>query len=212
MRLTRTRLIVLVLAAAVAVIGVVYARRSAVQRVEPREQKSAVAQQDAPASAYADPGSCASCHEQIAETYSRTGMARSFSKLRLSQPVADFTTRNHLFHEASGRHYAMVERGGRFYQRRHEGGFDGKDTNIFELEPDYVVGSGNHARTLLHRTADGRLLEMPVSWYAERGGYWAMSPGYDRPAHMDFRRLINEDCMSCHNGYPRGGVRDEGNG
>ena len=35
-------------------------------------------------------------------------------------------------------------------------------------------------------------------------GFWAMSPGYDRPAHPDFRRLINTDCMACHNGYPRG--------
>ena len=57
---------------------------------------------------------------------------------------------------------------------------------------------------------------MPVSWYAERGvrrladtaiasatqGYWAMSPGYDRPAHLDFRRVIDAGCMSCHNGYP----------
>lgn len=204
MRFTPTRLIVLSLAAAVAVIGGVYAWRWSSQHM--------TAQQDASVAAYADPAVCASCHDQIAGTYSRTGMARSFSKLRAAQPVGDFTTHNRIYHDASGRHYTMVERDGIFYQRRHEVGFDGKDTNVFELKADYVVGSGNHARTLLHRTADGRLLEMPVSWYSERGGYWAMSPGYDRPAHLDFRRLINEDCMSCHNGYARGGVRDDGNG
>ena len=54
---------------------------------------------------------------------------------------------------------------------------------------------------------DGRLVQLPVSWYAERGGYWAMSPGYDRPAHLDFRRVIDAGCMSCHNGYPRAPVR-----
>jgi hypothetical protein len=32
--------------------------------------------------------------------------------------------------------------------------------------------------------------------------YWAMSPGYDQPAHLDFRRVIDAGCMSCHNGYP----------
>ena len=69
--------------------------------------------------------------------------------------------------------------------------------------PHYVIGSGNHARTFLHRNADGRLVQMPVSWYAEREGYWAMSPGYDRPAHLDFRRVVDAGCMSCHNGYPR---------
>ena len=71
-----------------------------------------------------------------------------------------------------------------------------------------VVGSGNHARTFLHSSADGRLVQLPVSWYAERGGYWAMSPGYDRAAHMDFRRVVDTGCMSCHNGYPRGPVDD----
>ena len=58
----------------------------------------------------------------------------------------------------------------------------------------------------------GALIELPVSWYTERQGFWAMSPGYDRPAHPDFRRLINTECMACHNGYPRGSVEDAGNG
>src|SRR5439155_2302859 len=61
---------------------------------------------------------------------------------------------------------------------------------------------GNHARTFLHRNAQGRLIELPVSWYAEKGGTWAMSPGYDRPRHQDFRRAISYECMFCHNAYP----------
>ena len=96
----------------------------------------------------------------------------------------------------------MSERDGKLFQRRHQIGFGGQETNALELEADYVVGPGNHARTFLHRNADGRLVQLPVSWYAERGGYWAMSPGYDRPAHLDFRRVIDAGCMSCHNGYP----------
>ena len=55
-------------------------------------------------------------------------------------------------------------------------------------------------------------MQLPLSWYAERGGSWAMSPGYDRPAHLDFRRVIDDGCMSCHNGYPRDPVRDDGTG
>ena len=72
--------------------------------------------------------------------------------------IADFKTRNRLQHAPSGRHYAMLERGGALVQRRHEIGFDGKETNVVELEAGYVVGSGNHAQTFLHRKADGRLL------------------------------------------------------
>ena len=125
--------------------------------------------------------------------------------------LADFSNRNRLHHVLSNRHYTLVERDGRFYQRRHEVGIDGQPANVLELEAHYVIGSGNHARTFIHRAPDGRLRQLPVTWYTEQGGYWAMSPGYDRPAHLDFRRLIVEDCMSCHNAYP-GGVRNDGNG
>jgi tetratricopeptide (TPR) repeat protein len=49
---------------------------------------------------------------------------------------------------------------------------------------------------------------LPVSWYAENGGAWAMSPGYDRADHQDFRWAIGNDGMSCHNGYPAGETAD----
>ncbi len=198
---------IVVLLAAVAVIGTVYTRWTPPQVQQPRVVEAG---REAGPGAYADPASCAVCHDEIARTYSLTGMARSFAKLRPG--LAESLGSDRLHHAASDRHYTMVARDGRFYQRRHDIGFDGKEANMVELEATHVVGSGSHARTLLHRGADGRLRELPVSWYAERGGYWAMSPGYDRPAHLDFRRLIMEDCMSCHNGYPRAAVQDDGNG
>ncbi len=209
MRLTPKQLIAAVLAFAAVVTGAVYIGRSIVQRGQ-SEFRSPDSTRDAASAAYAAPGACAACHGQIASTYSRTGMGRSFSKVRPA--TAQLAANSRLYHEASGRHYAMLERDGKLYQRRHEIGVDGQETNAVEFEAHYVVGSGNHARTFLHKQPDGRLLEMPVSWYAERGGFWAMSPGYDRPDHRDFRRLINEDCMSCHNGYPRGAVANDGNG
>jgi Tfp pilus assembly protein PilF len=200
-----------VIVASLAVIGSALAIRwtTSAARVASRSE---VGGANVSSDGYAVAASCAECHAEIARTYLLTGMGRSFAKLGPSaKNFADFAESNQLHHVASNRHYTMLERDGRFYQRRHTIGFDGKESNVLEIEAHYVVGSGNHARTFLHRSADGRLREMPVSWYAERGGYWAMSPGYDRPAHLDFRRLIAEDCMSCHNGYPRN-VQDEGNG
>lgn len=151
-------------------------------------------------------------------------MARSLSAVRVNgedppeggpdngKSVPDFVAKNRIYHAASDRHYTMLARGGTLLQRRHQIGFEGKETNIVELAADYVIGSGNHARTFVHREPDDRLMQLPVSWYADRGGQWAMSPGYDRPAHLDFRRVIDEGCMSCHNGYPRGEVQDDGTG
>ncbi|HUQ90756.1 MAG TPA: tetratricopeptide repeat protein [Bryobacteraceae bacterium] len=151
---------------------------------------------------YLDSAVCAGCHSQIAEKYRRTGMGRSFYRIGSQSVVEDFQGRNTYYHQASDRHYTMVQRGGRYYQRRHQIGSGGREQNVAEKEIHYVLGSGNHARTYLHETADGQLLQLPVGWYSERGGFWAMNPGYDRPDHMDFRRKIDRECFFCHNAYP----------
>jgi tetratricopeptide (TPR) repeat protein len=193
----------LLLVAGASILALMYARRAS----QPSTPHPAVADTN-PAAAYINPSVCASCHEQIARTYSLTGMARAFSKVS----GTTFKTPSRVYHKASDRYYTMVERDGKFYQRRHQIGFDGSETNVLELEAHYVIGSGNHAQTFLHRNPDGRLVQMPVSWYAERGGYWAMSPGYDRSAHLDFRRPIDAGCMTCHNGYPTAPIEDDGGG
>ena len=153
-------------------------------------------------SGYVDSAACGACHSEIVKTYRLTGMGRSLYRPRPENTVEDYQVRNTFYHRRSERYYTMLQRSGKFYQRRHQIGFRGQKTNIVEDEVDFVIGSGNHARTYLHRTAEGKLVELPVSWYAENDGYWAMSPGYDRPDHQDFRRAIPYDCMFCHNAYP----------
>jgi len=151
---------------------------------------------------YADPATCARCHAAIAKTYRQTGMGRSFHPVNAGDRIEDFKTHNTLYNQASDRYYTMVERDGKLYEQRHQIGFAGRETNRDEKQIDYVIGSGNHSRTYLHRTGEGKLVELPVSWYSEMGGYWEMSPGYDRPDQQDFRRPIGFECMSCHNAYP----------
>jgi predicted CXXCH cytochrome family protein len=153
---------------------------------------------------YVDGSVCASCHQDIAETYRKTGMGRSFFIPTAANVVEDYAHANTVFHQPSGLRYAMVERNGEFFERRSQAGFDGKETNVMEERIDYVIGSGNHSRSYLHRAPDGQLIELPVSWYSGGSGYWAMSPGYDWKGQKDFRRAITAECMFCHNGYPDG--------
>ncbi len=154
-------------------------------------------------SGYLEPKACAGCHQQIYDAYQRTGMGRSFHRLSQVAVEEDFSRNNTYYHEASDQHFTMYQRDGRFYQRRHQIGPDGRETNIVEMEINFVLGSGNHARTYLHQTADGQLLELPLAWYSDKGGAWAMNPGYDRADHMDFRRKLDRECFFCHNAYPR---------
>ena len=145
---------------------------------------------------------CAGCHADIWRAWRRTGMAHSLYRPGPENTVEDYTHGNSFHHAASDIWFAMIQRDGRYFQRQWQIGFDGRETNVVEKEIEYVMGSGNHARTYLHRQPDNTLVELPLSWYAENGGTWAMSPGYDRPDHQGFRRQITYDCMFCHNAYP----------
>ena len=147
---------------------------------------------------YVDSAVCADCHPTIAETYARTGMGRSFSRPSTNNTVTGVT----YYHKPSDSYFTMVERDGRFYQRRYQTGFDGNPANSFEKEIQFVLGSGNHARTYLHRTSRNTLVELPLGWYAEEKGTLAMNPGYDRPDHPGFTRAVTYGCMFCHNGIP----------
>ncbi len=146
---------------------------------------------------------CAACHREIWESYQRTGMGRSFYKPTAGKMVEDWAEKNSYFHEPSRSYFQMLLRGGQFFQRRHQLDAQGREINVMEKRVDYVLGSGNHARTYLHRTQQNQLVELPLGWYAEKGGYWAMNPGYDRADHAGFRRPITYDCMFCHNSYPK---------
>jgi predicted CXXCH cytochrome family protein len=156
---------------------------------------------------YADPALCGQCHGDIAATYAKTGMGRSFRRVLSDKDAAkdiDWPASGKpWYHAASDTYFDMVERDGSWYQRRWQIGFDGKQTNADEKRADYVLGSGNHARTWLHLTEKNTLQELPLGWYAEKGGYWAMNPGYDRPDYAGSVRPIYYECMGCHNGYPK---------
>jgi predicted CXXCH cytochrome family protein len=152
---------------------------------------------------YANPKLCAGCHADIARTYRQNGMGRSFAAPRPEILIEDFTKNNTYYHPASDTSFQMLNRNGVLVQRRYQIGFDKKETNVDEKRIDYIVGSGNHMRTYVHRNADGTLLELPLAWYAEKGGYWAMNPGYDTADYPYSRRLIAYDCMFCHNAYPK---------
>ncbi|MGA3189131.1 MAG: tetratricopeptide repeat protein [Bryobacteraceae bacterium] len=140
---------------------------------------------------------CEGCHANVAQTYRKTGMAQSFYR---PKPEA---ASDAYYHKASDIYYLNLQRDGRYFQRQYQIGFDGKQTNVKDTQIDFVLGSGNHARAYLHRNPNNTLALLPLGWYADKGGTWAMNPGYDRPDHQALRRNVTYDCMFCHNAYPQ---------
>jgi tetratricopeptide (TPR) repeat protein len=140
---------------------------------------------------------CAGCHMNIYERYGHTGMARAF----YAPSPESFPNFRPYFHRPSGTWFQMVAKDGAYYQRVWQIGYSGKQENFSEWKIDYVMGSGNHVRSYLHRTIRNTLIELPLAWYAEKGGYWAMNPGFDNE-DPTARRNVGYECMFCHNGYP----------
>ncbi len=127
-------------------------------------------------------------------------MARSFQPAAASSLSSRLQSLN-LDHQPSGQHFTARRTDGRYSVRRTGTTRREQTVGAFEQGVDYVIGSGDHAANFLHRTADGQLIELPVTWYTSEGS-WGMSPGYDRPDHLGFSRAITYRCLFCHNAYP----------
>ncbi len=123
-------------------------------------------------------------------------MGRSFG-------VARTIRKGTVWHEPSGQRFTIsYSNPNQPHIRRSQPQPDGSETNAFETDIQYFFGSGNHAQSYVSQGRNGELVQLPVTWYGERGGYWAMSPAYDRPDHSGFSRKISYRCMFCHNAYP----------
>src|SRR4051794_6467575 len=102
---------------------------------------------------FVDAKTCAGCHPAQAKTYAQTGMGQSFRKATATEIEKMTGT---YVHAPSDRTYQLAKRGDGFVMRRFQLA-GGQETNVIEESIDYVVGSGHHARTFLHRTENNRL-------------------------------------------------------
>lgn len=147
---------------------------------------------------YLDDRACATCHQEIATSFSSLGMGRSFYR-PFEQPVVE--SPEPFLHAPSGRWYRMEIQEGSYRFHRHELDDEGKPIHAVEFPVAWILGSGNHARTYLAATPEGQLIQLPLAWYGQTRR-WGMAPGFDGPRHIGVQRMVRRSCMACHNGYP----------
>ncbi len=156
------------------------------------------------AAGYVDDRVCGRCHADLARSYREVAMAQSFYRPSAEKAVEDFSTP--FRHGPSQRIYQMRRQGDRYTFRRHQLDEQGREINVFEVDVDWILGSGKHARTYLYRTPQGELYQLPLAWYADDGhgqpARWGIAPGYDQPHHEGVLRRVQRECMFCHNAYP----------
>lgn len=147
---------------------------------------------------YVDEQSCALCHPKIAASYREKGMARAFRRPRPEADIEDFGAP--FTHAPSRSNFQITRRGDRLIFRRWQTDAAGQPINVFEQPVDWILGSGDHARTYLYRTG-GEIYQLPLAWYSQTRS-WGMAPGFDRPDHDGVLRRVRRECLFCHTSYP----------
>src|SRR3954447_7133261 len=81
-------------------------------------EQAAVPHTDVQAAGYVDSKVCTGCHTEAAEGFGHTGMARTFHRPGKQTEIEDFERANRFVHKTTGLTYTMLERDGRYFQRR----------------------------------------------------------------------------------------------
>jgi hypothetical protein len=91
--------------------------------------------------------------------------------------IEDWTTHNTFDVKATGLHYRMFRRDGKFFMRQSLRDTNGRESAVDERELTRVVGSGHHSRTYLVAVGN-QLFQAPMCWYT-KDAVWDLCPGFE---------------------------------
>ncbi|HYD22855.1 MAG TPA: tetratricopeptide repeat protein [Flavipsychrobacter sp.] len=143
---------------------------------------------------------CRTCHESIYQTFIETGMGQSFDYASKQKSSADFAPAHALVYDkALGFYYKPYWQGDSLYVLEFR--LEGSDTvHKRKQKIDYIIGSGQHTNSHIF-SRSGYLHQAPITFYTQKK-QWDLAPGYEEGNNYRFSRLIELECMSCHNAYP----------
>ena len=143
---------------------------------------------------------CRGCHEEVYKTYIQTGMGQSFDHATTQKSAADFSPAHALVYDKElDFYYKPYWNKDSLYIMEYR--TEGKDTTHKRIQRiDYIVGSGQHTNSHIF-SSNGYLYQAPITFYTQKH-QWDLAPGFEKGASRRFQRMIELECMSCHNGYP----------
>lgn len=143
---------------------------------------------------------CKGCHAEVYNTFIKTGMGLSFDHATKQKSAADFLPEHALVYDKDLDYYYKP-----YWQNDSlyimEFRTEGRDTVHKRIQRiDYIVGSGQHTNSHIFNR-NGYFYQAPITFYTQKGK-WDLAPGFENGASSRFGRMIESECMTCHNGYP----------
>jgi hypothetical protein len=142
---------------------------------------------------------CRTCHEGVYQTYIQTGMGQSFGHATKQKSAADFSAHTAVYDKALDFYYKPYWQNDSLYIMEYR--TEGRDTVHKRAQKiNYIVGSGQHTNSHIF-DVNGYIYQAPITFYTQRKK-WDLAPGFENGTNLRFQRLIELECMSCHNGLP----------
>lgn len=141
---------------------------------------------------------CRSCHQDIYNTFIRTGMGRSFGIATRERSAADFTSAR-VKDPYTGFGYHAAWRGDSLFMTEFRLA-KGDTAHRRTEQVNYIVGSGQHTNSHIC-AVNGYITQMPMTYYTQ-SRRWDLPPGFENGVNTRFDRKIGLECMTCHNGFP----------
>lgn len=147
---------------------------------------------------YVGINTCKLCHQDIYNSFIKTGMGQSFDIATKNKSAGDFTHPK-LYDKFTNLHYTASWKNDSLFFT--EARLEGKDTVFKRTEQvNYIIGSGQHTNSHL-QAVNGYINQMPMTFYTQKKK-WDLPPGFEDGHNTRFTRKIGLECMTCHNSYP----------
>lgn len=150
--------------------------------------------------AYVGKQACNQCHSDKFETFSHTGMGMSFDVASRKKSSAVFSVHEVIIDKFKNFSYHPFFKGDSLFITEFR--LKGRDTVYSRTERiSYVVGSGQHTNSHMINV-NGYVTQAPATFFTQKGK-WDFPPGFENGFNSRFNRMIELECMSCHNAYPK---------
>lgn len=143
---------------------------------------------------------CKGCHSDIHATFVHTGMGSSFDRATKQKSAGDFEHHPVLYDQFRDFYYQPYWNGDSLHFKEFR--LEGKDT-VYQQDKtiNYIVGSGQHTNSHMWEQ-NGYVFQAPMTFYTQRQ-MWDLPPGFEDGNNTRFARIIGQECMTCHNAYPK---------
>ena len=149
--------------------------------------------------AYVGMETCATCHQDKHQTFVHTGMGLSFDSATRQKSSALYGINHQVYDSSSDLHYYPFWENDKLYIKEFR--LLEQDTiHQFTQEINYIVGSGQHTNSHIIEK-NGYLFQAPITFYVQKQK-WDLAPGFEGGNNSRFSRILNSECISCHNSMP----------